>query len=558
MTKRYKTAKERDRLLIEQLLIKRAQEPLKSESLLILDTLLDVLEIVSVQTDRTTKIFVWNEEQGIFSDMENMIPSAITTCVIALNSKKSITPIMTDVLKMLQSNSSLVTERIQTYNPPPKHYILFENGCFDVMTAEKVDETLANTYHFVSKRALRFNVKMNPVYKTILDRIFDDWSEGQADMRLFLLQYLRAVLEGNSRSMGLIIQGKGGNGKSSFINMAKKLVGEEFVTNADLHMMDNTFNLEGLNSNTLLIAGDDLKSNFRFGGEALALAKKIIDGQTFTLNLKGKTPITVLPRCAVIQSTNTPLKFSETTAAVKDRFVYIKWPDTNYREAMRKGLVDFNLKQEIENKVFIENLISYIFDQTEPFEFFDIPQQALDLMQGKLKESDNVALFLEDLIENNIFDTNTTIPLVVLYQMYLQHMKEENPSAKPLAKQTFTERCVDILLKQQFQLSAKRQRISHLPYAAFNRTQFQQLYGFADDVSLRNNNGKSVQSKLFENKHNILKETDILHTREKLLSLTEPIQTLSDQEKRILCALLYDQKDAQLLSLFGEEIDFLY
>lgn len=255
-------------------------------------------------------------------------------------------------------------------NLPPKHYVLFQNGVVDVTTGEFVPEEVASQYDYTSKHSYRFGAELSPVTETILNQIFYGWADGRKDVYDVITHYLRNAMEMNNREKALILYGSGGNGKSAYIQLARKLAGgNPHVTNLNLQELSNPYQLHQIANHTKLVAGEDavLDTN------AFHVTKALIVGHPLNIPVKYKGDRTLVTRLSVIQAVDIPLRVNERKNALRAGFVYIPWTSTDFRKLKETDQLDFDLNALLKSSQFIEETIAYIFKVTEHRRSLRIP-----------------------------------------------------------------------------------------------------------------------------------------------------------------------------------------
>ena len=560
--KQYKTIKERNLAYQTALLTFKADITVNyNTAFLITKALYETIDIVELKSDEGTQLFCWSEVDQLYVELQEMIKDFVADAIITLQLKRPFTALLNDVMQFLSANSYHFTPYKRKMHAPPRHIMAFKNGVYNLKTGEMLNESEVMHYHFTQRRPLNFmTAPANIVYKEIITRIFKDWSQGRKDVEFLLLQYLRAIIEGDNRGRGLILYGEGGNGKSSFINIAERLVGMSAVLRVNIHQMENSFNLQGFTRKTSLISGDELRSSYRFGGESLSTCKMILDNQSFVLNLKGQTPMRVFPNTCLIQSTNTPLRFDESNDAIRDRFLYIEWSPQNYRDLSRSNESAFDLKKLIQDDQFIENVLGYVYENTTYFTHFTIPESVQQTTSKQVKESDTLERFLDYLDGEEFLQHNSLITVSVLYYLYQQWLKEDNPSTKPMGKNIFTSRLNPKLVKRGWIYQSKNERpVYHRPAnTPFNQLNFlhvQALTGY--DASLRLKNESIYRRSPFylnPEQHLNLNDT-ISFIKECEDKGVIDVEELTAHQKRILVYHCFDLNNLKLRGLIEDWSD---
>ena len=557
--KRYKTIQER-RLAYQTALLALKSDVTANynDTVLITKAIAETLDIVQTTQGQDKQLYCWSEKDQLYVELETFLDTLVADAIVTLMLKKPLSTVYADVRRFLYTDSLILNDAIQQMNQPPRYVIWFKNGVFNVKTGKMVAKKDAAYYHFTQRRQLNFSNKVtNLDHKNIITRVLMDWSKDDEEVKLLLLQYLRAVVEGNNRGRGLIIQGGGGNGKSTFINAAERLVGMDAVLRVNIHQMENSFNLQGLSSKTALIAGDELRSSYHFGGESLSTCKMILDNQGFMLNLKGQQPKMIFPQACLIQATNTPLRFSEANDAIRDRFLYIEWSTKNYRHAARSDTSSFDLKRMLDDPSFIESLLAYVYEYTEDFVHFTIPKTVQQSTEKQLKQSDTIARFVDYLEIEGLLQHNSLLTAGVLYYLYTKWLKDESPGATVMARNQFFARLEPRLEIQGWTKLIKENktvqiRASKVSFKEMNFVQLAALTNVPVEARFDNHPLYKRSIAFVNTKQTFQKE----HNKDVLIQCKNEQMVASDkltmEQKRALVVACFDDQDLILRGLLAD------
>lgn len=543
-----------------------AVNPTMSESMKVAEILIRSKVMVFREMNRPAtfrenlnKVYIYSPKYDMLVDMMYDIVTLADDIITHLNLKGSNKRIINDVIDKLISGSMSKLKWMQVYNEPPINYQCFKNGVFNVTTGERVPDEEASKYHFISRRNFDFGVTNNPLFDNIMDRVFNDWSRGNPSTKRLMLEYLRAVMEGNNRGRALIINGYGGNGKSTYIGIARMLASEELTLPLNLHEMEQQFGLDGFSDATKLIVGDELKSSYRLDKIALTRAKQIVDGQTITVDVKMKQPRVVHPNACLIQSTNTPIKFGESNNAIRDRFLVVEWTNENFRR--KKKELPFDLKEMMKEPDFVTKFIAFLYNRTESFTNFYIPEEVEQSMEDRLNASDNVQQFVEFLDELDIISHNVILPISILYEIYGNWIRSESPGGIIMSKRTFTER-ISIILQEKHNFTEVRSetngkyhriRLTSTPISKWNRVQFTGLLGKDLDKELKSKLALNNTS-YFINPNNEISSEE----RKEVLNDLDAIDINNPLHKRIILSEIHDNQNKTIMSRFGVAAEHLY
>lgn len=120
-----------------------------------------------------------------------------------------------------------------------------------------------------------------------------------------------------------VLLGKGGNGKSVYLELIQRLLGNRNVTHVEPTGLAQEFQ-RVLIKDSLLNIGSDINSDFS-KGEVREWLLKIADGTTVQACYKGKTHINFEPRCKLVYACNT-VPVAEVVNGLERRFLFIDFP----------------------------------------------------------------------------------------------------------------------------------------------------------------------------------------------------------------------------------------
>ena len=321
-------------------------------------------------------------------------------------------------------------------NLAPSHIILFENGVFNAKTFKfSTDVTAFGEYDFISKinHKLLAPSQVEQSHLALIRKLLSEWVDGDEEKVTLLKQIPIGVIDGNGRNTYVIIIGAGGNGKSIYLNMLTKLA-SGYDANLDMQDIGDDNKINEISENTKLILGHELATNAKFTGNMISRIKQLATGDPIKVNVKFKDAKVIAADCVKIQATNTVPKIFENNNAILRRIKLVQWTDKDFS----KLETNIDLDSLIEDPEFIEAFISYIFCGTGKFKkFINIKSVEEDSAEA-VNDADQVYQFLNYLQEQEQLVGN--IPTNVLYKMYDQWNKAENPGSRPLKSKEFLSR----------------------------------------------------------------------------------------------------------------------
>ena len=122
-------------------------------------------------------------------------------------------------------------------------------------------------------------------------------------------------------SKSFILTGEKSNGKSTYLEMVKTLLGDDNVSSLDLGELNERFSVAEMNGKLANI-GDDISDEF-MQGRAVATFKKIVSGNSVKGEFKGQDVFFFAPYVKLLFSANDIPRTRDKTGAVLRRLVII-------------------------------------------------------------------------------------------------------------------------------------------------------------------------------------------------------------------------------------------
>lgn len=316
--------------------------------------------------------------------------------------------------------------------PVGAELICFENG----------------VYYLPAKKLLPFNEEFiltnkipwdyNPeAYSEIGDRFLNDISCGDVEIRSLLEECLGyTFFRRNELRKAFILVGDGANGKSTFLSLLQKLLGDENICNLDLKELGQRFKGAEL-FGRLANIGDDISDEFN---PDPALFKKITTGDRINVERKGKDPFDFNPYCKLIFSANTIPRIRDTTGAVMSRLCIIP-----FNASFTKNNPHFDplIKTKLTTKKVMEyfarlgvEALERILDNQE----FTHSQKVESAMRTYEIRNNSVVGFIYDYeAEENVFVDKSTAEIYYDYQRFCR-----DNGLKPAGKTGFVRQIIRI------------------------------------------------------------------------------------------------------------------
>lgn len=260
--------------------------------------------------------------------------------------------------------------------------IAFRNGIYDITSG---------TMSPFSPEVVITNVvpwDYNPsAYSEVADQTLDKLACGDRDIRSLLEECIGyCFYRRNELGKAFILTGDRSNGKSTFLDCVKAVLGEGNISALDLKELGDRFNTSMM-FGKLANIGDDIGDDFLQGSQ-VATFKKIVTGNRIKAERKGQDPFEFDPFIKLLFSANDIPRMKDKTGAVLRRLVIIPFNASFTKDA--EGYDPF---------------IKYKLVQQEPVEYLirmGVEGLRRVLTEGEFTRSVKVQMQLEEYeAENN-------------------------------------------------------------------------------------------------------------------------------------------------------------
>lgn len=320
--------------------------------------------------------------------------------------------------EVLEYMELIVDER----NQSDARYIAFNNGILDVVTGKMQP--------FSPDLIVTNRIPWDYVpdaYNELTDSTLNKLACSDAPIRALLEECIGyCFYRRNELGKAFILTGDKSNGKSTFLDMVKAVLGEENVSALDLKELGDRFSTSMM-FGKLANIGDDIGDDFLQGSQ-VATFKKVVTGNRIKAERKGQDPFEFNPYVKLLFSANDIPRMKDKTGAVLRRLVIIPFnarfskylpdgtPDPNYNPYIKYELVE---QSSIEYliKVGVEGLKRII--ENSEFTHSDKVQQQIEEYEN---ENNPIKAFIDDCGVEMIEDE----PTADVYKRYQVFCAENN------------------------------------------------------------------------------------------------------------------------------------
>lgn len=197
------------------------------------------------------------------------------------------------------------------------NYIAFKNGVFDIVTGE----LMQYTPDIILTNRIDYNYNEN-AYNELTDKTLDKLACDDVEVRNLLEECIGyCFYRRNELGKAFILTGDKSNGKSTFLDLIKVMLGDSNISALDLRELGDRFSTAML-FGKLANIGDDIGDEF-MQGNAVSVFKKIVTGNRVKAEQKGKDPFEFNPYVKLLFSANDMPRMRDKTGAVLRRLVMI-------------------------------------------------------------------------------------------------------------------------------------------------------------------------------------------------------------------------------------------
>lgn len=452
----------------------------------------------------------------------------------------------------------------------PSNLIKTTHGVYDLFKNQYVDVGADLYFKQTIDVDLSKPIDVKNPYYQARELMFDTWSQGNSERKnaLKFLHLASHIGYGGNRYM--LFVGTGGNGKSTYMNMAIGVTGKDVYQTFSMDQLVDDNALVTISPTTRLIVGHELPTNYKFNGLALSRFKALTTGNPISVNRKYLSNVVISNRGVKLQATNDIPRFVGRDNAIDSRLIIVDFGTFDHRHDFSVGdkikdltsysvdeLVGDGYKDFGVNEFYATHLNALVHE----FQFGSVDDLKLEFsnIEAQLKSeydaliaetSDDVDIFLREITDSGFFDQELIVYSLV-YSMYCEYLKIHNPGSSPLRAKAFATRLTKHLEKFKFDFnpSPNRMRPRTLKLTECNIRECL--------------NGESVDDLTkYDNRRTMLASpSKCVRNLEPKSFFYELSQTMSDEDILQICSEIHvmnDMKDTDFYMLSSNEMRTLY
>jgi len=249
-------------------------------------------------------------QEGIYSNGYKQIESEMIQHIPNLRK--------TQRKEVIEYMELICEERVQA----DARYIAFTNGVLDIVTMELLP--------FSSEMVITNKIPWNydpAAYNELADKTLNKLSCGDDVIRALLEECIGyCFYRRNELGKAFILTGDKSNGKSTFLDCIKAILGEQNISALDLKELGDRFTTSMM-FGKLANIGDDIGDDFLQGSQ-VSIFKKVVTGNRIKAERKGQDPFEFNPSIKLLFSANDIPRMKDKTGAVLRRLVIIPFNAT--------------------------------------------------------------------------------------------------------------------------------------------------------------------------------------------------------------------------------------
>lgn len=284
-----------------------------------------------------------------------------------------------------------------------------KNGLLDIYTRE----LRPHTPEFVS--LIQYPVDYDPSAECpTWDMCMKDWTAGeeQEEKTRLLQQYCGYCLSSSMlHDRALFLVGDGGNGKSTFVDTVARVIGPQATSHIDLEGLYGQYGFKGLIGKRLNII-EEVQGGYYQSNKL----KKLISGESVTIDVKYKDQFTFTPQAKFVFAVNMLPRVDDTSTATERRTIVVAFLQ-NYRENPNIKLRSSVglLAQELSG--ILNWMLAGAKDLSDS-EAFVVTEEQKKMLDEYREENSSVEGFLSQCIVLNEFSSISTPALYEEYKKW--------------------------------------------------------------------------------------------------------------------------------------------
>ena len=232
-------------------------------------------------------------------------------------------------------------------------YIAFRNGVLDIVTGQM--QPFSSDLVITNQIPWDYNPE---AYSELADDTLNKLACGDPAVRSLLEECIGyCFYRANDYKKSFMLTGKGNNGKSTFLDCVKAILGDGNISALDLKELGDRFSTSMM-FGKLANIGDDISDDFLQGSQ-VAIFKKVVSGNRIKAERKGQDPFEFNPYVKLLFSANDIPRMKDKTGAVLRRLVIIPF-NARFTKYLPSGEIDPDYNPKIRYELVEQSSVEYL------------------------------------------------------------------------------------------------------------------------------------------------------------------------------------------------------
>lgn len=294
------------------------------------------------------------------------------------------------------------------------HFIKLKDGVFDVNTGVQNENIKGDFGYFLNFSYVEKSRRNINAFEIYLHSVFPDDFEHKKALMFEIMGYV--LSDYTSAKSGFFFIGASNSGKSTVLELVKRILPEHAVTTIPLYRLENRFNLARLADARVNICTELSEKSF----SSVDIFKIMTSNEVVTAEHKGCRPFEFRIRCKSLNAGNMlpDIKGAEGISAIVNRMVILLFPKSIPRENQDQDLLDKLWKER--DSIFSTALDALVALKERNFIFTE-PEDSLKLKQQLQLQEDSLETFIA---ERCVIGKEAKEHLVNLYEAFSEYCEE--------------------------------------------------------------------------------------------------------------------------------------
>ena len=232
-------------------------------------------------------------------------------------------------------------------------YIAFRNGVLDIVTGQM--QPFSPDLVITNQIPWDYNPE---AYSELADDTLNKLACGDQPIRALLEECIGyCFYRRNELGKAFILTGDKSNGKSTFLDCVKAILGDGNISALDLKELGDRFSTSMM-FGKLANIGDDIGDDFLQGSQ-VATFKKVVTGNRIKAERKGQDPFEFNPYVKLLFSANDIPRMKDKTGAVLRRLVIIPF-NARFSKYLPSGEIDPDYNPYIKYQLVEQSSVEYL------------------------------------------------------------------------------------------------------------------------------------------------------------------------------------------------------